>query len=279
LGEITYYFRSHFTLPAPPTQISQLELATLIDDGAVIYLNGSEVLRLRMPENPIDALTFANATVSNAAIEGPFLLPPETLREGDNVLAIEVHQHSSDSSDIVCGAELDATFLQDDEVGDWLANGLALLNGLRVTELMYHAPAGADLDYIELQNIGNVPLDLDGVRFTAGIHFVFPATILAPGEYVLVADNITAFQNEYGSPAPLAGSYSGSLSNKGERLVLQLPHPLDAAIHRIDYSDQWHPSTDGLGDSLAIISPLLPLDLWNDSDAWTPAAPTPGRSP
>jgi hypothetical protein len=45
--------------------------------------------------------TAANRTVSDAILEGPFTVAVDNLRAGENVLAVEVHQTSSGSSDIV----------------------------------------------------------------------------------------------------------------------------------------------------------------------------------
>ena len=109
-GKITFYFRTHFNLGADPaTDDITLEINTLIDDGMVLYLNGAEVLRLGMPDGTITYSSLADRTVNNAATEGPFSIPVDNLVAGDNVLAVEVHQASSNSSDIVFGLTLDAT--------------------------------------------------------------------------------------------------------------------------------------------------------------------------
>src|SRR6185503_19059819 len=47
----TYYFRTHFTYANPPGS-SLLLLHGKIDDAAVIYLNGTEVQRVRLPAAP-----------------------------------------------------------------------------------------------------------------------------------------------------------------------------------------------------------------------------------
>ena len=108
-GKITFYFRKHFSLPADPnTDTIDLEIKTLIDDGAVFYLNGTEVMRLGMPGGAISYSTLADRTVNNAVTEGPFSIPSGSLVTGDNVLAVEVHQDSSSSNDIVFGLTLDA---------------------------------------------------------------------------------------------------------------------------------------------------------------------------
>jgi hypothetical protein len=142
---------------------------------------------------------------------------------------------------------------------------------------MYHAPEGDAGDFVELQNIGDVTLDLTGVRFTEGIDFVFGSLLLAPGEYTVVAADTTVFTSRYGSDVPLAGQFAGRLSNASERLVLALPQPLDAAILRFAYSDAWYGATDGAGHSLVVPDPTFPPAFWNAPEIWAGAAPTPGR--
>jgi hypothetical protein len=114
LGSITFYFRKHFNLNADPAvDTITLELNTVIDDGAVFYLNGTEVYRLGMhPTDPITHTTLTNRPppgyIDNAYYEGPFTIPSGSLLQGDNVIAVEVHQCDADSSDIVFGMTLDA---------------------------------------------------------------------------------------------------------------------------------------------------------------------------
>ena len=83
-------------------------LRTLVDDGAIFYLNGQEVLRLRTPNGPVDCATFANVSQGDAAniFEGPYELPAAALIGGTNVFAVEVHQANAASSDVSFAAQL-----------------------------------------------------------------------------------------------------------------------------------------------------------------------------
>jgi hypothetical protein len=102
--------------------------SNLIDDGAVFYLNGTEVYRLRMPAAPavITSTTLANGfpagpptyqqgvhpQYGDAAAEAPALftlsgnLVATNLVQGLNHLAVEVHNYSATSPDIVFGTAL-----------------------------------------------------------------------------------------------------------------------------------------------------------------------------
>lgn len=104
----TCYFRTHFTNPEPASASLSLSTTTVLDDGVVVYLNGSEAFRLGISDSPVLYSTYANRTVGDAGPEGPFTFDSAALQPGDNVLAAEVHQVNSGSSDIVWGMTLDA---------------------------------------------------------------------------------------------------------------------------------------------------------------------------
>ncbi len=106
-GKPTFYFRKHFTYTGN-TEGATLTVRHVIDDGAVFYLNGVDVNRVGMPTGTILFSTFANRTIGDATFEGPYSFPATGLVFGDNVLAVEVHQHDGASSDIVFGAEVTA---------------------------------------------------------------------------------------------------------------------------------------------------------------------------
>ena len=152
------------------------------------------------------------------------------------------------------------------------ANALAILRGLRITELMYNAIGGNDFDYVELRNVGPTSLQLEGVKFVTGIAFTFPAMILAPGQEVLVVSRLASFRSRYGSSPVVAGVYEGRLDNGGEEVAVQLPAPFDANFMMFGYKDGWYGATDGHGPSLVIGNPLAKAGDWNDRNTWQPSA-------
>jgi hypothetical protein len=96
----TFYFRHHFTV-SDPAQFTALTLELLRDDGAAVYLNGTEVRRDNLIANA-GYNDFATVTV-NGADEAQFFsspVDPALLRTGDNVLAVEVHQRANNSTDL-----------------------------------------------------------------------------------------------------------------------------------------------------------------------------------
>jgi len=97
-----YYFRTTFVLTNEPAEVV-LVTSNLIDDGAVFYLNGVEVARTaNMPTGPINYRSLATSpgtenTYFTLVIPGSLLVP------GTNLMAVEVHQNSDTSTDIVFG--------------------------------------------------------------------------------------------------------------------------------------------------------------------------------
>jgi hypothetical protein len=107
---ITTYFRRTFSV-SDPASIPQLQLSLLRDDGAVAYLNGVEVARSNLPTGAIGAATLASSTVGGAAESTffGFAVPAALLVAGPNLLAVEVHQVLSTSSDASFDASLQVT--------------------------------------------------------------------------------------------------------------------------------------------------------------------------
>jgi hypothetical protein len=275
----TCYIRVPFTVEAGElTGLSELTLKVRYDDGFVAYLNGLEVARRNFDEVPAWD-SHASASHSDSAAEvfeeidvSEFI---SDLEPGDNLLAIHGMNASTTSSDMLISVEVDGVITT--AANDFsYANVMALLDGLRVTEIMYHASAGSSFDYIELKNIRQTALDLGGVRLSDGIDFTFGRMTLEPDQYVVIVKNVTAFQSTYGTGVNVAGEYSGNLSNGGERIVLSLPLPFDAAILRFEYRDTWYPATDGDGSSLTINDPLAHPAALSTAESWYPAAPSPG---
>ncbi len=153
------------------------------------------------------------------------------------------------------------------------ANALALLRGLRISEVMFNALGGQDFEYVELTNVGATALQLQNVKFVQGITFTFTAPLtLNAGESILVVKNLTKFRSRYGNAPLVAGTYSGNLDNSGETLALQLPPPFDANILTFAYGDSWRISADGGGTALTTLPGITKASLWGDKDTWTATA-------
>jgi Lamin Tail Domain/CotH kinase protein/Fn3 associated/Chitobiase/beta-hexosaminidase C-terminal domain len=151
-----------------------------------------------------------------------------------------------------------------------------LQNSLRITEIMYHPqdtndPNDPNKEYIELKNIGSGTINLNLVKFDKGINFTFGPNTLAAGQYILVVKDQNAFVSKYGTGRYIAGQYTGSLSNGGERL--RLLDAVGGTILDFNYNDSWRDITDGGGYSLTIINPSdSDLNDWGKKNSWRASA-------
>jgi hypothetical protein len=107
-GQITTYYRSHFQWTGSTSNVV-LVATNYVDDGAAFYLNGVEVGRLRLPPGPLNPGTLA-FNQPNEGQPDVWSFSAANLNEGDNIIAVEVHQVSTASSDVVFGMELEARF-------------------------------------------------------------------------------------------------------------------------------------------------------------------------
>lgn len=96
---VTTYFRSSFHV-ADASPYAAVRLQLLRDDGAIVYLNGAEVVRSNMPAGAVTHTTRAAANASDEDVFLVFDVPAMLLRSGVNVLAVEIHQATASSSDI-----------------------------------------------------------------------------------------------------------------------------------------------------------------------------------
>lgn len=104
---ITSYFRKSFTV-ADTALFGNMVVRLKRDDGAVIYLNGVELLRSNMRSGPVTyltpALTWVEGVDETSFVE--YVVPRSALRVGTNVIAAEVHQNSPTSTDLAFDLEL-----------------------------------------------------------------------------------------------------------------------------------------------------------------------------
>lgn len=98
---ITTYFRKSFNV-TNPAQFSSLTLELVRDDGAVVYINGQEVVRDNMPSGTISYTTLADNDIFWPFEDDwhSFTISAAHLVAGTNVIAVEIHQESGSSSDI-----------------------------------------------------------------------------------------------------------------------------------------------------------------------------------
>src|ERR1043165_7471926 len=74
-----------------------------------------------------------------------------------------------------------------------------------INEIMYHPPLDMEeLQYVEILNRGNTPIDLGDWSFTKGLKYVFPKrTRINPDEYLVICRDTNMFTGNYGSQVRL----------------------------------------------------------------------------
>ncbi len=148
-----------------------------------------------------------------------------------------------------------------------------LLDSLRITEIMYHPadpPLGhPDAEFIEIANLGPNALSLAGVRLDRAIEYTFADEVLAPGQHIILVQNVDIFEAIYGTGLPLVGAYNGRLNNN--RDTLQVIDPYDQVLLEFEYQDGWYPLTDGQGFSLVPDPAAGDPDNRSVKTAWQPS--------
>ncbi len=134
------------------------------------------------------------------------------------------------------------------------------VDGLAISEIMYHPKDTPRAEFVELHNRGDVPIALTGLRFTNGISFDFDShgsiPSLAPDARLLIVRNVEAFRAVHGDThdAIIAGVFQEgtALANGGETLTLSDAN--DAIVQTVTYDngDPWPTSADGEGRSLIL---------------------------
>jgi hypothetical protein len=259
IGRSAYYFRKRFTFPSTP-QGASLRLRHVIDDGCVIYLNGAEVLRTAMPGGAVNYGTISTRTVGDAVYEGPFTIPASSLVQGENVLAVEVHQVAANSSDIVFGLSLEATVAA--VTGDVALNEIAARNRGSVVN------GNTAPDWIELFNNSSQTIDLGGMSLSDDVlvpgKYIFPPNTLIAAQGYLVVWCDREMPGSAGIPA--GGLHTGfALNDKGQTVALFGPTADGVTVR--DYV------TFGLQISDSSIGRVA-----DGSGGWQLTTPTPGQA-
>jgi hypothetical protein len=105
----TTYFRRSFTA-VNPAGYTVVRFQVKRDDGVVVYLNGVEIYRNNLGNGPVAFDTFAqNAGDDGQNFLAPVAVDPALLLNGANLLAAEIHQSDSGSSDISFDFEMTAS--------------------------------------------------------------------------------------------------------------------------------------------------------------------------
>ena len=283
-GHLTVYYRTHFTGNSSLTNITLIS-TNYVDDGAVYYLNGIKVGSVRMPA------TFTYTTLAtNLADEGvPDILtfPAGSLLTGDNVMAAEVHQTASTSSDDVFGMQLNAVKFTTNIITTTTVGVPVVLNEILASNHTLTNGLGAASGWVELFNTSTNALNLADLSLSddpnAARKFIFvPGTTIPANGFLVVYcdDKSSVSTNNTGFALGASGGtlfLFNSLTNGGGLIDsvtfgLQIP---DFSVGRVpDGSGSWalNVATPGTFNTAAAMDTVAGLKL-NEWMASNPDGP------
>jgi len=161
---------------------TSVSLELLRDDGAILYLNGTEVLRDNMPAGPVNYFTFASTTSADDGTLGVRAqIPSSLLVNGQNVIAVEVHQANTADTDMSFDLEL--------LVGNTATNRQPIANDLSIVvrantptpiTLTGFDPDGDPLTFVLVlfANRGTVSGNFPNVTYSPNAGFTGPDSFL-----------------------------------------------------------------------------------------------------
>ena len=162
------YFRREFDFAGDPGEAT-LIFTLAASDGALVWLNGQELLRRNLPAGEVTAATPA---LSAGGVADSFVLPGNLLVDGSNVLAVEVHPAAGRA-----GVEFDSSLV--------IVAPAVSPDHLPALQLNEIAAAGSENFFVEIKNTGSSEIELDGLAVelagSAGGSFELPAMVLAGG--------------------------------------------------------------------------------------------------
>ena len=208
----TYYFRTSVNLDKTPTLNDEFSLDYNIDDGLIVYVNGTEAARFNMPSGTVSYNTFAS-TYADQFPTGTLTLPANLFHQGSNTIACEVHNNAANSTDIIFDAAIMAQMTS--AVQDYYSteNEIALPTGsniqltacylpltqnervaegitpVRINEVSGSNSAlineyGKKNDWVELYNTTDQEIDVEGMFLTDNVE--------KPEKYMISKENTLA---------------------------------------------------------------------------------------
>lgn len=191
----TYYFRKKVNLSAAPKAEETMTLDWTADDGFIIYVNGTEAGRYLMPSGSVTFSSYAATYAHDNPDAGQMTLDPTLFQKGENIIAVEVHNNDSKSTDIYWDAALlytksstdgyastDETFtipesvnnvkytavyekLNDSADDAWDAHPVKI-NEVSASNDIYINDLNKKGDWVELYNTTDEPYDINGMFFS-----------------------------------------------------------------------------------------------------------------
>lgn len=149
LGCTTFYARNAFSLNNTPSANDTYTVNLRIDDGAVVYVNGTEIGRYQMPTGTISYSTSSSTYAAANPETTSMAIPYSLLHKGTNVIAIETHNYGISSSDLYMNAQVTASIVNqagniystESEINLPSGSNIALTASFTATDELQKVPA------------------------------------------------------------------------------------------------------------------------------------------
>ena len=117
----TYYFRTSINIE-DPKEFSHFNFSLHVDDAAIVYINGNEIIRDGFPENTLVTYETYAPSSGKEGVFDTFEVSPNAFSSGENLIAVELHNQSAGSSDLVfdMSVSADASILK--PKFEWIAS-------------------------------------------------------------------------------------------------------------------------------------------------------------
>ncbi|GAB1415754.1 hypothetical protein MASR2M117_11600 [Paludibacter sp.] len=250
---VTAYFRKEIILDNLETK-NDFVLTTFVDDGACVYVNGQEVGRYNLPTGDLNfnttALTYNNGAYAN------FSISKNILKEGNNIIAVEVHQDKANSSDLVFDLQLtynstsNNIIYENPKFTTTLTNNLNLkavfetvevidpnefadikINEIVASNSVVQDEYGEYDDYIELYNNGNQDVNIAGWYLSDSYSNLELSPIVLEDStktHIPAKGRIIVWADEQPNQGPLHANFK--LSKDGESVILSRKDPFGKLI-------------------------------------------------
>lgn len=185
-----FYFRKTVNLDNAPSADTEIYLDYVIDDGFIIYVNGTEAGRYNMRDDNTYAKKYAGGNPDTGTLQ----LSSDLFKKGNNTIAVAVYNESLNSSDILWdgairmnGAQSSDIYSAEAEIDMPDANNVSLtasfrsltaaersaqkLNPVRINELsaantVFMNEYYKKNDWVELYNTTDKEYDVEGMFLT-----------------------------------------------------------------------------------------------------------------
>jgi len=245
-----YIRQSFYVNSSIASRNDALELSVDYDDAFIAYLNGYEIARRNMGSVG-DFFAHNQPSTSDHEAGTPEVISlayaSELLVEGTNILAIQTHNWSIDSSDMTIIADLKVTGSPEVLLVNH-ANNWNYFIGTSEPSPVPNSPKIIDddfVDWLELYNNGTTSVNLKGWALTDNSSkldkWIFPNVSIAAGDYLLIfcdEENITSSYLHTNFKLTKDGEYLALLNNGSIISEFAPSFPQQSFFHSYGWSEE-----------------------------------------